>query len=319
MGHVHAFEWYNGIPRLIVPDNTKTAITKPNYYDPVLNRAYCDLAKHYSVGILPARVKKPRDKAVVEESVSWIETWLLEWLRDGRYFSFAELNAEIKKRMIELSARDYQKRPGSRQSVFEALDKPALRPLPACRYEHATYVLRRVPDNYHVEYENFYYSVPHTLFKQQVAVRATLSIIEIISQNGERVCLHARHFSGKKYVTREEHMPEKHRRQLEFDRRDGNSYRSWAKTIGKDTSAVIDSLLSAQAVEETAYRSCMGVMQMGNRFGKDELEAVCGKAIAMGSVTYTTIKRLMNSLPEISVISEPTQVHENLRNPSEFR
>jgi hypothetical protein len=144
-------------------------------------------------------------------------------------------------------------------------------------------------------------------------------MVEIINQDGERVCMHVRRFSGKKYVTREEHMPEKHRRQLEFDRREGDSYRSWAKTIGEGTSAVIDSLLKAQVVEETAYRSCMGIMQMGNRFGKEELEAACGKALAMGSVTYTTIKRLMSSLSEVSVICEPTQVHENLRNPSEFR
>ena len=319
MGHVHAFEWYSGVPRLVVPDNTKVAITKPNYYDPVINRAYCDLARHYSVGVLPARIRKPRDKAVVEESISWIETWLLEWLRGDRYFSFDELNSDIKKRMLELSSRDYQKRPGSRQSVFDELDKPALRPLPARRYEHASYVLRRVPDNYHVEYENFYYSVPHTLFRQQVAVRATLSMIEITSVDGERVCLHARRFSGNKYVTHEEHMPEKHRRQLEFDKRNGDSYRSWAKTIGNNTSVVIDRLLKAQAVEETAYRSCMGVLQMNKHFGKDELEAACGKAIAMGSVTYSTIKRLLNKPPEISAICEPTPVHENLRNPSEFR
>ena len=319
LGHVNALEWYGGITRLWVPDNTKTAITKANYYDPVINRAYCDLAKHYSVGVLPARVKKPRDKSLVEESVSWIETWLLEWLRGRRYFSFTELNEDIRKRMRELSLRDFQKRPGSRQSVFDALDKPALRPLPASRYEHASYALRSVPDNYHVEYDGFYYSIPHIYFKQRVTVRATLSMIEAISEDGERICIHPRRFSGNRYVTNDEHMPERHRKQREFDRRTGDSYRSWAKTIGEKTSAFIDGLLKAQAIEETAYRSCMGVLQMSNRYGKDELEKACGKAIAMGSITYTAIKRLCGSLSEKPAVGEPAPLHENLRNPSEFR
>ena len=220
--------------------------------------------------------------------------------------------------MLELSSRGFQSRPGSRQSVFDELDKPALRPLPACRYEHASYTVRRVPDNYHVEFEGFYYSAPHTLFKQQVAVRATLSTIEIVSAKGERVCLHARRYSGEKYVTREEHMPERHRRQREFDRRDGDSYRSWANAIGKNTGAVVDALLKSQAVEETAYRSCMGILQMGGRFGKGELEAACGKAIATGRVTYTAIKGLLNGIAEATAC-EPAPAHENLRNPSEFR
>ena len=317
-GHIHAFEWYRGVPRIIVPDNTKTAVTKPNLYDPSLNRAYCDLAKHYMVGVIPARIKKPRDKSLVEGTVGWIETWLLEWLRGNKYFSFEELNREIKKRVIELASRPYEIRTGSRQSAFDEFDKPALRPLPACRYEHASYVLRRVPDNYHLEYDGFCYSVPYTLFKQNVTIRATLSTIEIINSNGERVCLHPRHFSGMKYVTKDEHMPEKHRKQKEYDRRNGENYRSWAKTIGENTYLAIDALLKAQIVEETAYKSCMGVMQMGNRFGTEELEIACGKAITIGSVTYTTIKRLISSMADEAIVCEPTPVHENLRDPSEF-
>jgi len=318
MGHVHAFEWYGGIPRIVIPDNTKTAVTKPNYYDPALNRSYCDLAKHYMVGVIPARVKKPRDKPLVEGTVGWIETWLLEWLRGGRYFSFEELNAEIRKRIRQLASKQYEKKPGSRQSIFDSFDKPALRALPTRRYEHASYAVRRVPDNYHVEYDGFYYSAPYTLFKQNVTLRATLSMVEVISMDGERVGLHQRHFSGSRYITADDHMPEKHRKQKAFDRRNGDNYRSWAMTVGENTYLVIDALLKAQTVEETAYKSCMGIMQMVNRFGTDELEAACGKARAIGSVTYTTIKRLINSLSEPPAISEPTLAHENLRDPSEF-
>jgi transposase len=318
MGHVHAFEWYGGVPRIVVPDNTKTAVTKPNYYDPVLNRAYCDLAKHYMVGVIPARIKKPRDKSPVEGTVGWIETWLLEWLRGCKFFSLDDLNIEIRKRIRELASVPYKKRPGSRQSVFDELDKPALRPLPSCRYEHAAYAVRKVPDNYHIEHDGFYYSVPYTLFKRYVTIRATLSMIEVINENGERVCLHKKHFSGSRYVTLDEHMPEKHRKQRGFDRRNGDNYRSWAKTVGENTYQAIDTLLRAQIVEETAYKSCMGILQMVSSFGQTELEVACGKAITMGSVTYTTIKRLITSVPLTSYISEPTPSHENLRDPSEF-
>ena len=164
--HVHALRHMGGVPRVIVPDNCKTATSKPNYYDPVINKSYWEFAKHYAVAILPARVREPQDKGPVESSIGWLETWLLEWLRTKRFFSFEALNTEIQHRMSELVQRPYQKRAGSRQSVFEALDKPALRPLPLRHFEYADFAVRRAPANYHVEYGGFHYSVPHSLYKQ---------------------------------------------------------------------------------------------------------------------------------------------------------
>lgn len=318
MGHVHAFEWYGGVPRIVVPDNPKTAVTKTSRYDPVINRAYAELARHYSIGIIPARPKKPRDKSIVEGSVGWLETWLLEWLRGKHFFSFDELNREIKIRLGELSLHPYKKRPGTRADIFDSVDKPALRPLPAVRYDHVEYVRRRVPDNYHVEYDDFLYSVSHTLFKEWVVIRAGQDVIEILDEDGKRVALHARQRTGRKYVTKNGHMPEKHLRQREFDRRNGDNYRAWAGNIGVNTYNFIDALLKAQTVEETAYRSCMGVLQMGKRYGNDELERICTKALAMGSITYTTIKRLMGTNSGYDSVDEPSPSHENLRDPSEF-
>lgn len=170
-GHVHALEYLGGIPRVVVPDNTKTAVTKPGYYDPKINPAYWDLARHYDVAVIPARIREPKDKSTVEGGVGWLETWLLEWLRGQRFFSFEELNRAIRKRVSELSDRPFQKRAGSRRSVFEAVDKPALRPLPQSRYVYAEYIVRRVPDNYHVELAGYHYSVPHTLYRQMVTLR----------------------------------------------------------------------------------------------------------------------------------------------------
>ncbi|MFZ7103079.1 MAG: IS21 family transposase [Peptococcaceae bacterium] len=162
LAHVNALRYLGGVPRVIVPDNCKTATTKPNYYDPSINRSYWDFAQHYEVAILPARVREPQDKA----PVGWLETWLLEWLRGKRFFCFTALNNEIQYRMKELTKRPFQKRKGSRQSVFEELDKPVLRPLPYNQYEYSDYIVRRTPANYHVEYDAFHYSVPHGLYKQ---------------------------------------------------------------------------------------------------------------------------------------------------------
>ena len=316
--HVHTFEYLNGVPRIVIPDNCKAAITKANYYDPTYNPAYYDLAKHYGIAVIPARVKKPKDKPVVEGTIGWIETWLLEWLRGQMFFSFEELNRAIKKRIAELVLRNFQKRSGSRASIFEDFDKPALRPLPPMRFEYAAYKTRSVPDNYHVEYSEFYYSVPYTLYKQVVTVRATTTMIEIINANRERVALHQRRYSGNRYVTEPDHMPENHRHQMENNRRTGSDYRSWASTIGNNTREVVDRLLKNQMFEETAYRSCMGVLQFAKTFSPEKLEAACNKSIQIGSPTYTTIKNLLkNPRPDIRPIP-PLPHHENLRNPAEF-
>lgn len=158
--------------------------------------------------------------------MGWLETWLLEWLRGQRFLSFEELNRAIRKRIRELAKRPFQKRAGSRASVFEAVDKPALRPLPAARYEHADFVVRRVPDNYHVEYDGFYYSVPYPLMGQKVTLRVTATMVEVINDNRERVALHQRRRSGSRYVSVTGHMPNKHRYQREANKRNGESYRS---------------------------------------------------------------------------------------------
>jgi len=315
--HVHALEWMGGVPRVIVPDNCKTAVTKASYYDPKLNPEYWDLAKHYGVAVIPARIRKPRDKATVEGSVGWLEIWLLEWLRGQRFFSFEELNRTVRIRMNELVKRPFQKRAGSRASIFEAVDKPALRPLPQVRYEHVEYVARRVPDNYHVEYNGWYYSVPYTLFKQKVTLRAGSNMVEILNENRERVALHQRRRSGSRYVTVTEHMPKKHQFQRETSKRNGDSYRCWAKTIGEETWSVVDAMLRAQQVEESAYRSCMGVLQMSKKHGNGHLEKACEQARKLGSPTYTTVKHLLHN-PMVTKTSAPLPTHENLRDPAEF-
>jgi transposase len=314
--HVNALKYLGGIPRVIVPDNCKSATTKPNYYDPAINLSYWDFAQYYEVAILPARVRQPQDKACVESSVGWLETWLLEWLRGQHFFSFAALNVEIQDRLKELSKRPFQKRKGSRQSVFEELDKPALRPLPHNHYEYSNYIVRRTPANYHVGYDEFYYSVPHALYKQLVTIRATTTAIEIINDNRERVALHQRRYTGSRYVTNPGHMPPHHLHQYNANRYDGTKYRLWARNIGKQTYAAIGHLLTAQTIEEQAYRSCMGILQCSKKYGNERLEAACAKALAMKSCSYSTITTILkNGQDKVAPSNKdkPTPLHENLR------
>jgi len=316
-GHVHAFEYMGGVPRVIIPDNCKTAVTKPDYYDPKINPAYWELAKHYDVAVIPARVRKPRDKSVVEGNVGWLETWLLEWLRGQRFLSFAELNQEIRKRVRSLSERPFQGRPGSRAGVFAELDKPALRPLPSARFERADYVTRRVPDNYHVEYKGFYYSVPYALYRQEVTLRVTNATVEIINNNRESVSLHPRRYAGSRYSTKPAHMPEKHRRQHESNRRTGHDYLAWAATIGVNTRFVIEQMLKAQEIEMTAYRACMGLLQCAKKYSPQKLEAACEQALQIGSPCYTTVRNLLQAPPS-QKRQCPLPTHGNLRSPTEF-
>jgi transposase len=316
--NINALEHIGGVPRAAVPDNTTTAVTKPHYFDPRLNHTYLDFAQHYGMAIMPARPYRPKDKSPVEGSVGWLETWLLEWLRGKRFFSFVELNREIRRRLGELAIRPFQKRPGSRASEFEEFDRPALRPLPQKRYEFAEYLTRRVPDSYHVEYDGYYYSVPYSLFKQVVTIRATLTMVEVVNGNRERVALHMRrHGGGSRYVTEPSHMTEGHRRQAEFNRRTGADYIAWAGTVGDSTRLVVEKMLGSQAFEETAYRSCMGVMQFAAKYSPDELEVACGRALEIGSPCYTTVKNLMQN-PPLKKPPRPLPMHENLRDPVEF-
>jgi transposase len=321
--HVKTFRQLGGLPKVVVPDNCKTAVKKANYYDPQLNKEYYDLALYYNIAVIPARVRSPRDKSQVEGSVGWMETWLLGWLAGKQFSSFAELNAAIKGRAGELAKRPFQKRAGSRESVFLELDRPALRPLPSEPYENPAYLERRVPNNYHVAYEGFYYSVPYRYYKQQVTIKATYQAIEVYADRLTRVAIHERRCCGSRYVTERSHMPPRHQAQQDANRFDGTRFRSWASSIGKDTFFVIDCLLKEGAVEETAYRSCMGILQFSRKSGNVRLEAACRKARNMGNISYGVIRNIIkNNQEETPLLGECSQAatppHENLRGREAF-
>ena len=324
-GNVNALHYYGGVPRLITPDNLKAAVKTPRYYEPTINSAYWELAQHYEVAIIPARVGKARDKSLVEQSVGWLETWLLGKLRKQTFFSFSELNLAIRKYISELSQKPFQKREGSRLSEFLDIDKPALRLLPARRYEVADIVARRVGDNYHLEYDRFYYSVPYTLHGEMVILRATSAIIEVFDKNHLRMASHKRRYPERiplttmapmaHYITDEAHMPPNHRVVYRARQFDGKRYLAWAKKIGESAHFIIDGLLSNGPVEEQGYKSCMGVLQLSKTYGDAALEAACMRARALGSCTYTTVKNILKNGMDDSLrpASQSTPLHENIR------
>ena len=318
--HIDAFAWYGGLPRILVPDNCKTAVIHTSLYDPEINQAYMALARHYQVAIMPARVRKPKDKPSVESGVGWLETWLLEWLKGKLYYSFDALNHDVRERILELVQKNFKHRPGSRESVFAALDKPALRPLPKDSFESfETVPVSSVNNNYHVQYDGFYYSVPYMYYKQSVVIHAYAKKIEIFDCMNKRIAFHLRRFSGRRYVTRFEHMPENHKAVAEFNRYDGTYYRRKAWQIGRNTGEFVSTLLGNAEFEEQAYKSCMAVINFSRTYDSVRVDRACGKAIALNSVTYTTLKNILKNGQDKQPVNDssdadtPTPNHENLR------
>ena len=313
--HVNALRFYGGTPRKIVPDNCKTAVKTPQYYEPTMNMVYGDLGRHYELAIVPTRIKKPKDKPFIEKRVGWVETWLLGELRNQTFFDFHELNIEIRRIMNKLVDREFKKRKGvTRRSLFKEFDQPALRPLPEHDFEIADTVARKVGDNYHLEYDGFHYSVPYTLHQEQVTLRATTKTIEVLDKNRIRVATHPRKFQGQRYISLPEHMPKNHQAVYQRRQFDGSRYRNWAKNIGENTHTVIDNMLQSGPIEEQAYRSCMGVLQFGKTYGNDRLESACAKAIELGSYAYTTIKNILKNRQDgLRQTAKPSPEHENIR------
>ncbi len=320
-GHIDALEWYGGLPRIFVPDNCKTAVMHTSLYDPEINHAYRELARHYGIAIIPARIVKPKDKASVESSVGWLETWLLEWLKKELYFSFDALNHDIRERVLELSERNFKHREGSRKSVFLALDKPCLRPLPKDPFESfTTRLINKVPNNYHIEHAGFYYSVPYQYYNQSVVMHIFAKKIEIFTKSGNRIAIHQKRFNGRRYVTNTEHMPDNHREVVAFRSYDGQYYRNKALSIGSFTGFFVNALLENADFEEQAYRSCMAVINFSRTYGNARVEKACQKAVELNSVTYTTLKNILKNGQESQPATvmgtdadTPTPYHENLR------
>lgn len=296
--HVHMLEFFGGVPKIIVPDNASTAVNRKqsNWYTPTLNATYHDWAEHYNTAIIPARVRRPKDKPNAEGSVSHISTWITAALRNEQFFSLSELNQAIKEKLKVFNANQFQKKEGSRLSMFFGEEKPLLAPLPATRYELVDFKQATVQYNYHIAVDKMYYSVPFQYIKEKVDLRITESTIEIFINN-ERIASHRRLYGRPgQYSTVTEHMPPDHQKYLEWN---GDRFREWAKRIGLNTANVVESILTSGGVEQQYYRSCMGLLKLSDRYSAEKLEAACSKALSYTNTpSYKSIKDLIVNLRE---------------------
>jgi transposase len=306
--HIHAFAHFGGVPRMVVPDNLKTGVDKIEWYTPIINRTYHEMAEHYGTAIVPARVKKPKDKPSVESAVGDISTWITAALRNQTYFSVNELNGDITKKLVDYNERPFQKRPGNRKSVFVEEERELLLPLPTVPYEIATWKKVTVAFNYHICVESQYYSVPHEYIRYQVDARVTIRMIEVF-YNGLRIASHPRliGYHGQ-YRTMDEHMPQKHRKSSEWN---AERFISWAQTMGANIAEVIRSVLAGCKVEQQGYRTCMGILKMSDKYGVERLEAACARALGYTPhPTYRNIAAILKSGQD--KVSSPQNVKDNI-------
>jgi transposase len=289
--HSEMFEYFEGVTAVTVPDNEKTGVTLPCLYDPEINRTYAAWAEHYGTVILPARPRKPKDKSLAENAVLNAQRWILGALRNHRFFSVEQANLEIARLLEAYNARLLQKLKVSRASLHKSLDKPLLRPLPAKRFEPFSWADAKVNIDYHVEVEKHRYSVPYTLIHKKVEVRWTETTVEVF-YNGRRVASHQRGFVPFGYTTIAEHRPEKHNAVLNWS---PERFTKWATKMGPKTEETVASILAAKKLPEYSYRACLGLLRLGRKYGEDNLEAACARALGLASPNYRTVNTILKS------------------------
>ncbi len=311
--HVRAFGYLGAVPHCVVPDNLRSGVSKACRYEPDINPTYAEVADHYGTAVIPARVRRPKDKAKVEGGVLIAQRFILAGLRQRTFFSLAEANAAIRQRLELLNHRPFRKLPGCRRSRFEELDRPAMLPLPEQPYQFAELLKARVHIDYHVQVDHHFYSVPHRLVGEELIVRATATTIECLHK-GNRVASHARSFLQGKHSTLPDHMPKAHREYAEWT---PQRIIAWAAQTGPATAGVVEQILSRKAYPEHGFRSCMGVISLGKRFSRERLEAACKRALAIRGVSYKSIKSILENNLDQKPLPEQLDLlpvsHENIR------
>lgn len=316
--HVHAFEHFGGIPTLAVPDNAKTGVTKAHRYDPDLNPTYYNFALHCGFGIVPARPYKPRDKAKVENAVQIAQRWIVAALRHQKFFSLEELNAAIRELLAKLNHRPFRKRDGSRATAFEAIDKPALKPLPMEPFDLSEWSRARVNIDYHVAFDSNLYSVPYNLVHELVEIRSTPTTVEILHK-GARVASHLRCRDRGHAITNDEHRPKSHRAHLEWT---PSRMVHWAETIGPNTARLFERIMADKPHPEMGYRGCLGIIRLAEKYSAHRVEAAAERALLTGACRYKSVESILkNSLDQVAPSPPPpssTPPHDNIRGSEYF-
>jgi transposase len=312
--HSRAYEYIGGVPEVTVPDNLKSGVKDPCFYEPDINPTYLDMARHYGTAVIPARVAKPRDKAKVETGVQIVERWILARLRNQTFFSLQQLNEAIKKLLFDLNTKPFQKLPGSRQSTFLAVDKPALKPLPQTPYAFAQWKKARVNVDYHIEVDRHYYSVPYHLIKKEIDVRITRNIIECFYKH-KRVASHIRSFHQGWHTTIKDHMPTSHQKWADWT---PQRFIRWAEKIGPQTTQLITTVLSSRPHPQQGFRSALGILRLAKSYGDHRLEAACKRALIIGSSSYRSVASILKHGLDQKPLDEPPNdkpaiLHTNVR------
>jgi len=314
--HVNAFEYFGGAPRIVTPDCTRTAINKPTYYDPEENRTYADMARHYGLAIIPARPYRPRDKSPVEEGVQHAERRIIAKLRKRQFLSFEELRDAVHAELKAVNSAGFKKMPGSRASVFVETEKPHLMPLPPRRYEYAIWKQVRPGMDYHVEYDEHFYSVPYQYAGKVMEARATINAIEIFHDH-ERIVSHARNYSKTdRYITLPEHMPSHHRAMADWT---PERFERWASKFGSHTHSYICSLMKGRQHPEQAFKTCAGILRLGDSVLPAVMESICKDAQEKNIFTYKYFNMLFKRARSDIGCREPIPIqHANLRGSSYY-
>jgi transposase len=313
--HVHAFQFFQGVPEIIVPDNLKAGVTHPCRYEPDINPTYQDLADHYNTTVIPARSRKPKDKAKVESAVLMAERWILAALRNHTFFSLAELNKAIAEKLKDLNNRKFQKLDATRRQLFENIDRPALKPLPSRPYEYAEWKKARVNIDYHIEIEHHYYSVPYQLVKEQVEVRLSSSTVEVLFKN-RRVASHQRSYHQGGFTTLREHMPKAHQKYLDWT---PSRIIRWAGKNGPNTKKLVTRIMENRPHPEQGFRSCLGIIRLAKPYSPERLEKACARALVINGYSYKSVQSILkNGLDQQSCLFDQvediySERHDNIR------
>ena len=317
--HVRALEFLGGAPRILVPANLKSGVTRVSRYSPEINRSYLRMARHYEMAVVPARPYRPRDKAKAEVGVQVAERWILAALRNRRCSSLGELNAAIRELLKELNERPLSKRAGSRASLFAELDQPALRALPAQRFEYEDWLMAKVQSDHHVAVRGHYYSVPSELVQERVDVRLTASSVEMF-RAGRRVAVHQRSYVKGGATTCEKHRPRAHR---ELNIWSAEQMLEWAVEAGPQTGQLMRELLEKAEYPQENHRGAWGILRLAKMYGTHRLEAAAQRALYFQTCDFRSLDTILRNnmdrerLPERKARREPLS-HANVRGASYY-
>lgn len=318
--HVRALEHFGGAPLAIVCDQLKSGVSRSCRYEPEIQRTYEDLATHYGTTVLPARPQSPRDKAKVEGAVLVAQRWVLARLRNQVFHTLAELNARIAELLVDLNGRTMRRYKKSRREMFEALERPALAALPSSRFEYAEWKKAKVNLDYHVVFDDHFYSVPFSWVHEEVFVRTTAETVEVFLR-GRRIASHRRSRERGRHTTQADHMPSSHRAHAEWT---PSRILDWAEKTGPSVHELCAAILSERRHPEQGFRSCLGILRLEKRYGRERLDAACKRAARFSARSYRSVesilKKGLDRTPdgEAGPTSSSAGPHENVRGPGYF-